>query len=50
MTNLAAIRETTALRQPARSAVRLDDVLVTYADLWDLSGRAAQRCTGGMRR
>jgi long-chain acyl-CoA synthetase len=39
MTNLAANLETTARRHPDRPAVRLDDEVLTYADLWDLSGR-----------
>jgi len=39
MTNLAANLEATARRHPDRPAVRLDDEVLTYADLWDLSGR-----------
>jgi long-chain acyl-CoA synthetase len=42
MTNLAGILDTTARRHPERSAVRLDDQVLTYAELWDLSGRAAE--------
>jgi long-chain acyl-CoA synthetase len=39
MTNLAANLERTARRHPDRPAVRLDDEVLTYADLCDLSGR-----------
>jgi long-chain acyl-CoA synthetase len=39
MTNLAANLEETALRHLDRPAVRLDDEVLTYADLWELSGQ-----------
>src|SRR5690348_10031551 len=39
MTSLAANLDRTARRHPDRPAVRLDDEVLTYADLWDLSGR-----------
>src|SRR4029453_16252437 len=39
MTSLAANLEATARRYPDRPAVRLDDEVLTYADLWEQSGR-----------
>jgi long-chain acyl-CoA synthetase len=41
MTNLAANLQFTAAQHPQRPAVRLDDDLVTYADLWDRTARVA---------
>jgi len=42
MTNLAAAPADTACRYPHRPIVRLDDLLLTYDDLWTLSGEAAE--------
>jgi long-chain acyl-CoA synthetase len=41
MTNLAANLETTARRHPDRPAIRLDEEVLTFADLEDRTGRAA---------
>ena len=41
MTNLANILTESARRHPERPAIRLDDILVTYAELDDLTARAA---------
>ena len=43
MTNLAEALRRTAVDHPHRNAVRLDDVALTYADLDDLTARAAGR-------
>src|SRR4051812_31597843 len=43
MTNLADALRRTAVDHPHRNAVRLDDVALTYADLDDLTARAAGR-------
>src|SRR4051794_12735893 len=39
MTNLAANLKSSARRHADRPAIRLDDEVLTYADLWELSGR-----------
>src|SRR4051794_41143755 len=41
MTNLATHLETSAQRYGDRPAVRLDDAVLTHADLWDQAGRVA---------
>ena len=41
MTNLANILTESARRHPDRPAIRLDDILVTYAELDELTARAA---------
>jgi long-chain acyl-CoA synthetase len=41
MTNLANILTESAHRHPDRPAIRLDDTLITYAELDDLTARAA---------
>ena len=41
MTNLANILTESARRHPERPAIRLDDILITYAELDDLTARAA---------
>ena len=41
MTNLANILTESARRHPDRPAIRLDDILITYAELDDLTARAA---------
>ena len=41
MTNLANILTESARRHPDRAAIRLDDTLLTYADLDELTARAA---------
>jgi long-chain acyl-CoA synthetase len=41
MTNLANILTESARRHPERPAIRLDDVVITYAELDDLTARAA---------
>ena len=45
MTNLAENLVMTAIAHPARTAVRHDDLVLTYADLDDLSARVADTST-----